>query len=83
MNEDDALLRAYVEKGSEDAFTSLVQKHVDLVYSAALRRIGGNVHPIRAAVMPDLSTAGHGLFDRFPFVKFEQPKSTIELGHLL
>ena len=51
--------------------------------------IAGSVHPIRAAFMPDLSTNGHGLlgqhgfFDRFSFVKFEQPKGTIELGRSL
>ena len=51
--------------------------------------VGGNVHPIRAAFMPDLSTSGHGLlgqegfFDLFSFVKFEQLKGTIELGRSL
>jgi aspartyl protease len=51
--------------------------------------VGGNVRAIRAAFMPDLSTSGHGLlgqrgfFNRFSFVKFEQPKSTVELGQFL
>jgi hypothetical protein len=42
--------------------------------------VGGNVHAIRAAFMPELSLNGHGLlgqyglFDRFSFVKFEQAK---------
>lgn len=44
MNDDAALLRRYVEEGSEPAFTTLVQRHVDLVYGAALRRTGGDVH---------------------------------------
>ncbi len=51
--------------------------------------IGGNVRAIRAAFMPDLSTSGHGLlgqsgfFDCFSFVKFEQRKSTVEVGRFL
>src|SRR5687768_6947340 len=44
MNDDAKLLRRYIEEGSEEAFTVLVQKHVDLVYSAALRRTGGDSH---------------------------------------
>src|SRR5437773_7452885 len=37
---DQELLREYLEEGSERAFQSLVQRHVDLVYWTALRRIG-------------------------------------------
>src|SRR5438874_12363905 len=37
---DQQLLREYVDGGSERAFQSLVQRHVDLVYWTALRRIG-------------------------------------------
>ncbi|MBC7365953.1 MAG: sigma-70 family RNA polymerase sigma factor [Undibacterium sp.] len=44
MNDDAALLRCYVEEGSEPAFTALVRRHVDLVYGAALRRVGGDPH---------------------------------------
>lgn len=44
MNDDAVLLRRYVEQGSEEAFTRLVQNHVDLVYSAALRRTNGDAH---------------------------------------
>ena len=48
--------------------------------------IGGQVYTTSAAFMPDLSKSGHGLlgragfFDRFSFVKFRQPQSTIEIG---
>jgi RNA polymerase sigma factor (sigma-70 family) len=42
--DDTSLLREYVENGSEPAFTLLVEQHVDLVYSAALRRVGGDHH---------------------------------------
>ncbi len=37
---DRELLREYLDGGSERAFQSLVQRHVDLVYSTALRRLG-------------------------------------------
>jgi hypothetical protein len=41
MNLADAdLLRAFVREGSESAFRSLTERHVDLVFGAALRRTG-------------------------------------------
>lgn len=44
MNDDAALLCRYADEGSEAAFTELVQRHVNLVYGAALRRTGGDPH---------------------------------------
>ena len=44
MDDDAELLRRYAEEGSEAAFTELVHRRVDLVYSAALRRTGGDPH---------------------------------------
>jgi len=44
MNDDAQLLRRYAEAGSESAFSELVSQHIDLVYSAALRQVGGDVH---------------------------------------
>src|ERR1035438_7444670 len=38
--DDIALLKEYAEIGSEAAFTALVERHVNLVYSAALRSVG-------------------------------------------
>jgi RNA polymerase sigma factor (sigma-70 family) len=37
---DQEPLREYLEKGSESAFQNLVQRHFNLVYATALRRLG-------------------------------------------
>jgi RNA polymerase sigma factor (sigma-70 family) len=43
MSEDMALVREYAANQSEDAFEQLVARHVNLVHSVALRRVG-NAH---------------------------------------
>ncbi|MFT3867576.1 MAG: sigma-70 family RNA polymerase sigma factor [Nibricoccus sp.] len=42
--DDASLLRSYIDERSEAAFTELVKRHVDLVYHAALRQMGGDTH---------------------------------------
>lgn len=42
MIDDAELLRRYAETRSESAFAELVQRHLDLVYAAALRRLNGD-----------------------------------------
>ncbi len=42
MTESQQLLKRYTEEHSEMAFTRLVELHVNLVYSTALRLVGGN-----------------------------------------
>src|SRR5690349_7153327 len=42
MATDTELLRSYAQDRSESAFTGLVQQHIDLVYSAALREARGD-----------------------------------------
>jgi RNA polymerase sigma factor (sigma-70 family) len=37
---DEELLRRYVKVGSEEAFTDIVRRHLPLVYSICLRRLG-------------------------------------------
>lgn len=43
MNDSD-LLRRFVVEHSQDAFAELVRRRVGLVYSAALRQVGGDTH---------------------------------------
>jgi RNA polymerase sigma factor (sigma-70 family) len=43
-SEDSELLRRYANGGSEAAFAELVRRHVDLVYSTALRLVNGDAH---------------------------------------
>ncbi|HUR56128.1 MAG TPA: sigma-70 family RNA polymerase sigma factor [Opitutaceae bacterium] len=44
MIDDTTLLRRYAAERAEDAFAEFVRRHLPLVYSAALRRLGGDVH---------------------------------------
>ncbi|WP_040550724.1 RNA polymerase sigma factor [Pedosphaera parvula] len=64
MSEDEQLLRRYAEEGSEPAFGELVRRHVDLVYSAALRMLNGDSHmaqDVTQTVFADLARKAHGL----------------------
>lgn len=50
MNDDVDLLRRYAEHRNEHAFAQLVQRHVNLVYSVALRQVNGDAHLAADAV---------------------------------
>ncbi|MBI4626609.1 MAG: TonB family protein [Verrucomicrobia bacterium] len=49
MNDDSELLHRYVVEGAEDAFAELVRRHLNLVYSAALRQVNGDA-PLAADI---------------------------------
>lgn len=44
MDTDQSLLRQFVENGDQAALAEFVHQHMDLVYSAALRRTQGDAH---------------------------------------
>jgi RNA polymerase sigma factor (sigma-70 family) len=67
MPEDTELLQRYVADRSEAAFAELVRRHINLVYSVALRRVNGQAHlagDVTQSVFTDLARkapalAGH------------------------
>ena len=67
MHPDSELLRRYLEQKSESAFTHLVQQHIGLVYSVALRRVGGDAHlaeDVTQQVFADLARKAPSLAGR-------------------
>jgi RNA polymerase sigma factor (sigma-70 family) len=58
MSTDADLLRRYTEDRSEPAFAEIVQRHLNLVYFAALRQVGGDTHraqEVAQSVFTDLA----------------------------
>lgn len=68
---DDAeLLRRYAEAADQAAFTTLVERRLPLVYSAALRQVGGDAHfarDVAQVVFVDLARKARALVDH-PFL---------------
>ncbi len=63
---DMNLLRQYVERSSDVAFSTLVSRHVNLVYSAALRNAGSThaAEEITQAVFVILARKAHRISDK-------------------
>jgi RNA polymerase sigma factor (sigma-70 family) len=64
MTKAQTLLADYVSNGSDAAFRELVSRYIDLVYSTALRRVGGNCHlaeDIAQTVFVDLARKASSL----------------------
>ena len=62
MNESDLdLLGQYAQRGAEDAFTELVSRHLNLVYSTALRHIRSTqlAEEVAQSVFSDLARQAH------------------------
>lgn len=67
MLRDTDLLRRYAQHGSEAAFGELVARHLNLVYSTALRILNGDKHlacDVAQSVFTDLARKGLQLCDR-------------------
>lgn len=64
MTNDRELLRRFAMEGDEHAFRELVTRHLDLVYSVALRLVAGDVHlaqDVAQTVFVDLARKARGL----------------------
>jgi RNA polymerase sigma factor (sigma-70 family) len=67
MTPDCELLRHFARTNSEDAFAELVKRHLNLVYSAALRQVNGDGHlaeDVAQCVFTDLARKAHSISRR-------------------
>jgi RNA polymerase sigma factor (sigma-70 family) len=67
MKSDSQLLAQFAQTRSEEAIAELVRRHVNLVYSAALRQVGGEAHlaqDVTQTVFADLARKAPSLAKR-------------------
>lgn len=66
MMDDATLLRRYAQDRAESDFAELVRRHLNLVYSAALRQVNGDTHfaqDVTQLVFTDLARKAAKLAD--------------------
>ena len=63
MPTDGDLLRRYVQDHSEDSFGELLRRHVNMVFSAALRQVH-TAEDVAQCVFSDLARKARSLQDR-------------------
>ncbi|HWN97571.1 MAG TPA: sigma-70 family RNA polymerase sigma factor [Methylomirabilota bacterium] len=64
MTDDNQLLERFATGGDEDAFRELIERHLNLVYSAALRRVNGDAplaEDVAQTVFTDLARKARSL----------------------
>ncbi len=54
MKTDIELLREFSGSNSNDAFEFLMKRHLDWIYSVALRQVGGDSHLVQRSFKNDL-----------------------------
>ena len=81
MSEDAELLRCYATENSETAFAELIRRHVDLVYSAALRLMNGPSlsNPTRIADIVRAGKTPEGTIERLYLMTLSRRPTAHEL----
>jgi DNA-directed RNA polymerase specialized sigma24 family protein len=69
MTSDLDLLRQFARENSQDAFTEIVRRHLNLVYSAALRQVRSPqlAEEIAQSVFADLASGAIKIKARYDF----------------
>jgi RNA polymerase sigma factor (sigma-70 family) len=82
---DQQLLREYLDEGSERAFQDLVRRHVDLVYSTALRRLSdaGSAEEVTQNVFVALARKAPFLGRDVALAAWLHKTALLEARHLL
>ena len=86
MLDDQELLKSYAEEGSDAAFGDLVARYVNLVHSAALRRVNGDVELARDVaqiVFTDLARKARWLPGNVVLAGWLHQATRFAAGHVL